>query len=402
MTRAQFLMLLSTAASAAEKNVPRKLPDNSYLLPNGWALSPAGRQVELGGLPLKLTAVPQTKYVLAASNGYKDHFLAVIDMDAEEVVQRVPIQEGWMGIAVNLAGDAVYASAGGQDIILAYRFSKGTLTHSHDIPLSVRAFPAGLAVNRKGDRLYVAGNGDHTLKVVDTAQRRILTAIPVGVKPYSCILSADERFAYVSNWGEDSVSVVGLKENNVFRNVKVREKPNDLVLNSSGTRLFVANGNRNTVSVINTASHEVVEEIDIALQPKSPPGSTPNALAFSPDGRTLYVANADNNCLAVIDVSTDGKSVPKGFIPTGWYPTAIVADGPRAKLVVANGKGTTSVNNAAAWTDKFEGMRNPGYIAGLLHGSLSLIGVPDASTLARYSQQVHRNSPAGKKALQNC
>src|SRR5512146_3457857 len=114
MTRARIngcLFLLAVAAIAAEKEVPRKLPDNRYLLPNGWVLSPAGRQVGLGGLPLKLVAVPQTRYVLAASNGYRDHFLAVIDVEAEKVVQRVPIQEGWMGIAVGPAGDTVYASA---------------------------------------------------------------------------------------------------------------------------------------------------------------------------------------------------------------------------------------------------------------------------------------------------
>jgi YVTN family beta-propeller protein len=359
-------------------------------------LSPAGRQAELGGLPLKLLRIPGTKYLLAASNGYREHFLAVIDAEAERVVQRVPIQEGWMGLAVGPAGDVVYASAGGQDKILVYRFAGGVLSYLHDIPLSVRAFPAGLAVNSKGDRLYVAANGDHTLKVVDPSQRRVLNAIPVGAKPYTCVLSRDERFAYVSNWGEDTVAVIGLRENNVFRTVQVREKPNDLVLDKEGSRLFVANGNRNTVSVIDTTSLRVREEIDIALSPKSLPGSTPNALTLTEDGRTLFVANADNNALAVIDVSSPGKSAPKGFIPTGWYPTAIAIDDARAKLVVANGKGTASVSNAAVWDERVEGMRNPGYIAGMLHGSLSFIDIPDAHTLSRYSQQVHRNSPAGR------
>jgi YVTN family beta-propeller protein len=385
-------------AAADERQIPRKRSDGSYLLSNGWALSPAGRQVELGGLPLKLLRIPGSKYVLAGSSGYRDHFLAVVDLDTERVLQRVPIEEGWMGLAVSPAGDAVYASAGGQDKILVFRFSAGALEYSHDIPLSVRAFPAGLAVSSNGERLYVAANGDHTLKVIDPVKRRVINAIPVGVKPYTCALSRDERFAYVSNWGEDTVAVVGLRENNVFRTVRVREKPNDLALDKDGTRLFVANGNRNTVSVIDVRSLEVREEIDVALSPNSLPGSTPNALALTADGQTLYVANADNNSLAVVDVSRPGKSAPKGFIPTGWYPTAVLIDDTRSKLIVANGKGTASVSNAGLWSDRAESMRNPGYIAGILQGSLSFIDYPDAQTLPRYSVQVHRNSPMGRKA----
>jgi len=55
-------------------------------------------------------------------------------------------------------------------------------------------------------------------------------------------------------------------------------------------RLFVANGNRNTVSVIDTRKSQVIEQIDVALVPKSPLGSTPNALALSKDGTKLFVA----------------------------------------------------------------------------------------------------------------
>ena len=116
----QVIILLSAAVLAAgadDKGVPRKLPDGSYLLSNGWALSPAGRQVELGGLPLKLLRIPHSRYALAASNGYRDHFLAFVDLEAQKVTQRVAMEEGWMGLAANPDGSLVYASAGGQDTV---------------------------------------------------------------------------------------------------------------------------------------------------------------------------------------------------------------------------------------------------------------------------------------------
>jgi YVTN family beta-propeller protein len=389
-----------TAAFAVWAQIaPRRLPGpgpNGYLLPNGWRLSPAGRQMELGGLPLRLLAVPGGPYVVVTSNGYGAHFLAVIDAAAERVVEKVPIQEGWMGLAVDAKGQTVYASAGGQDRILVYGFSGGHLTYQSDIPLEAGTFPAGLALDSAGKRLYVTANGSNALKVVDVAERKVIAVIPAGVKPYSCAVSRDGRRAWVSNWGEDSVAAIDLGERTVTRNIRVREKPNDLLLDRAGERLFVANGNRNTVSVIDVATSRAVEEIDVGLRPSDLPGTTPNALSLDPSGKTLYVANADNNSLAVVDVSKPGHSAARGFIPTGWYPTAVTFAA--GKLVAANGKGVASEANAARWNGRKSLRDNPGYVGNLLPGSISFIDPPDPATLARDSAAVYRNSPFSSPA----
>jgi len=363
-----------------------------YLLPNGWRLTPAGRQVALGGFPLRLTAVPGGPYLIATSNGYGEHFLAVIDARKEQVVERVPIKEGWMGIAVDSSGQTVYASGGSEDRVLVFRFASGHLERQDDIVLESGTFPAGLALDSSGKRLFVTANGANALKIVDIAQHKVTATIPVGPKPYTCAVSKDGRHAWVSNWGESSVAAIDLGERVVYRTIPVREKPNDLVLDSTGERLFVANGNRNMVSVIDTAKGEAVEEIDVGLLPGAPPGSTPNALALDPDGKTLYVANADNNALAVIDIGKPGRSVSKGFIPTGWYPTALAFAA--GKLVVANGKGVESGANAQLWKGNKPFRDNPGYVANMLPGSLSFIDVPkEDEDLAKWSEQVYRNSP---------
>jgi YVTN family beta-propeller protein len=397
------LLALAVGVSALSGQVRPKLTpgpaDTGYLLPNGWRISPAGRHVDLGGLPLKLITVPGQPYLIAASNGYRDHFLAVIDTNQEKVVQKLPIQEGWMGLAVHPAGHTVYASGGGQDRILVFRFANGRLEPQGDIPMEAGTFPAGLALDAQGARLFVTANAANALKIVDLAQRKVSATIPVGNKPYACALSQDGRRAWVSNWGEDTVTAIEVNERFPFRTIRVREKPNDLLLDPAGERLFVANGNRNTVSVIDTKTGKVSEEIDVALLPGAPPGSTPNALALA--ATTLYVANADNNAIAVVDISKAGRSAAKGFIPTGWYPSAVLAAG--KKLVVANGKGVASEANASKWNgagNEQVGIRagrsyrdNPGYIAGLLEGNLSFIDVPDEAALGRYSQAVYRNSP---------
>jgi YVTN family beta-propeller protein len=386
-------LLVTGVAVWAQMRALRVLPGptaRGYLLPNGWRLSPAGRQVELGGLPLRLTPVPGEPYLIATSNGYDGHFLAVIDAATERVVDRVPIQEGWMGIAVDSTSHTVYASSGSQDRILVYRLNAGRLEHHVDIQLEAGTFPAGLALDAAGKQLYVTANGANALKVVDLAAQKVVATIPVGVKPYACAIARDGKRAWVSNWGQDSVAAIDLDRKTVYRTIPVHEKPNDLLLDHAGERLFVANGNRNSISVIDVQTARAVEEIDVGLLPGAPPGSTPNALALDASGATLYVANADNNALAVVDVARPGHSTPKGFIPTGWYPTAVAFAA--GKLIVANGKGVASRENGTLWNGK-SFRENPGYVANMLRGSLSFIDAPDAAALARYSQEVYRNSP---------
>ncbi|MDB5233857.1 MAG: hypothetical protein JWR44_850, partial [Hymenobacter sp.] len=162
-----------------------------------------------------------------------------------------------------------------------------------------------------------------------------------------------------------------------------------------GSRLFVANANSNSVSVINTRRGQVIETLDTALFPGSPAGSTPDGVALSADGAQLYIANADNNCLAVFDVRDLAASKPLGFVPTGWYPTAVRVAG--NQLLVANGKGSTSLPNPNGPNPVRDvGEKGAGYIGGLLKSSLIRLPLPDAAALATFSAQVYANTPFTK------
>src|ERR1700683_5162582 len=108
-----YLALL--AAAGFPQGLPKQpgpLPDGRILLPNGWAISPAGKEAPLGGMPLRGVGGPHSSFLIVTSNGYGDQFLAVVNSSTEGVVERVPIQQGWAGLAVSADGRRVYASAG--------------------------------------------------------------------------------------------------------------------------------------------------------------------------------------------------------------------------------------------------------------------------------------------------
>ncbi len=120
------------------------------------------------------------------------------------------------------------------------------------------------------------------------------------------------------------------------------------------SRLFVANAHSETVSVVNTATDTVAHTI--LLQPTGAhglPGVTPTGLGLTPDESRLYVSLGDFNAVGVVDLSSDSLI---GYIPAGWYPTAVVASPFKKQILVANAKGTQTR------------YPNPGYSAVQLRG----------------------------------
>src|SRR5260370_5712227 len=109
-------------------------------------------------------------------------------------------------------------------------------------------------------------------------------------------------------------------------------------------RLYVSNGNDNTVTVIDTAKKRPIETINVGPTARAPQGSTPNALALDRKNNMLFVANADNNCIAVVNVKEPGESQVMGFMPSGWYPSALHLTA-KMKLCVGNSQGLGPTTN---------------------------------------------------------
>ena len=113
--------------------------------------------------------------------------------------------------------------------------------------------------------------------------------------------------------------------------------------------------------------------------PALPFGSAPDALMLSADGKTLYVCNGGNNAVAVIALV--GKPAVRGFVPTGWYPGAVVGEGKH--LFVANIKGEGS---------RTKNPKKEGWNSHEHRGTISKIELPDAAKLKEYTAQVLADS----------
>ncbi len=400
----------------ADAQVPGKITNtDQVLLPNGWKLSPAGRQLALGDLPLNMQLSSSGKLLAVTNNGQSTQSVQLIDPKSEKVLDEKVLRKSWYGLAFSHDEDHLYVSGGYDNWVLDFHIQHNKLAIADTIKLGLPwpkkiICPTGLVTNKNNSRLYAVTKGDSSLYVIDPGSKTILSKLQLSTIAYDCVLSPDEKTLYISLWGGKGVAVYNTLNNTITTTIYSGSHPNELLLDKRGDRLFVANANDNTVSIIDTKTNKLTETMATALYPTKLVGSTTNGLALSVDEKTLYIANADNNCLAVFDVSKSGNSQSQGFIPVGWYPTNVKTLG--GKIIVANGKGLTSKANPLG-PQPFLKDNNIGehvgltaksriqYIGGLFKGALSFIDPPKPEQLKLYTKQVYANTPfTTKKTLQ--
>ena len=391
------LLLLALPAAAADK--PGAQGGGTTLLPNGWRIAPAGRHISVGDLPLAMVESPDGRYLIVSNNGYAKPTLSVVDVGHLYVKARVPLDNAWLGLAWHPDGKRLFASGAAENSVRELRWSpSGVLTAGPSIVLkrpSNESFIAGVGVSPDGTRVFAVHALGELLSAITLGNEEnsaSVSSVDLPAEGYTALVSPDGGTLYVSLWGGAKVLTFDPVTLAPRGEIAVGEHPNAMVLSKDGTRLFVACANTNAVWVVDLATRTAREQVSVALYPAAPAGSTPNALGLSPDGDTLLVASADNNAVAVVDVSRPGTSVVKGFIPTGWYPTAVQFSRDGKRIYVLSGKGLTSMANPrgpqpGVWANDGQ------YAGGMLQGSLSVLPAPTAPQLAAYTKTVLAVTP---------
>lgn len=421
--------------------------ESGFLLPNGWKLTPAGEQIILTDLPLNILTSPDGRYAFAATSGYNAHELTAIELATGRKAAVETVPQSWFGLAADAKTGRLWWSGGGAGIVHGFAWDQNKLRPTQPVQ-AVRSgvdskiktppdpktgtppgFCTGIAFDAKTGVLYAlsilpkGGNksfawGDGTtdnsaggvISRINPDKAEEVVSAPCGQRPYD-VVQGKNGLLYVSDWADRRVLVIDPETLRTIARIPVGEHPNQLALHPEDGRLFVACASSNGVWVIDTRTGTVQETIFTALFPKAPEGSTPDALCLAPDGETLYVANADNNCVVVIDVETPRRSQIKGYIPTGWYPTALAVTSDGRKLLVGVGKGNQTKSNKPGQKEIDDARAKPvqegGYrkipfphVGTTLSGALSVVTVPDEKQLAKYTDQVYRNCPYSDPLLQ--
>ena len=304
----------------------------------------------------------------------------------------------YCGVAFSPDGTHLYAAGGTNDALYDFAVSGDVVSSA---PLRTIKLPSSVpgiigsgitkdvAVTPDGKYVLVTHELDDSLDIVDTSSYAV-HSVSFGLPflgdgyPYGVVVSPDSRKAYVALQGAKSVAVLTLRDGtaSVRGRIGVGDHPTALALSPDGSQLYVANANDDTLSVVTTADNRLAATVTVHAMPDEQLGSTPDAVAVSPDGQRIYVALAGDDAVAVLGGgATHGtNSSPLagsfhvlGFLPAGWYPSALAVSRSGDTVYVVSAKGLGSRPGPVTSTYQYDGNNMPGLLQAVpVSGAISL------------------------------
>ena len=414
---------------------------NSY--PATIALSLDGRYAALlnQGYGIEQSGVRQSISILdLGSNRVQD-----FPDDRLRGDEKSTAQSYFIGLAFSTDGKHLYASmaSGAENGIAVYKFTDGYVTPERFItippqrmarsktvlldigskpPGTCPAYPAGFAVLSRtdGDRLLVANNLSDNVILLDVASGRIVKSFDLSTSkyipaayPYTVIVNRAGSKAWISLWNSSAVAELDLKSGKVERRIQLYRPsdpgqpgshPTAMLLNRSEDTLYVAIANAATAEVDGVAAVDLKRGVPrrcyrAAPDNKEEPGAASIAIALSADEKHLYAAVASLNAVAVFDTKRDDPTSdattvesPVGFVPTGWYPSALALSGNDLLIASAKGEGSGPNNMKATVQTALHPSLHP-YIATLIGGAIQRLSLSQIdANLAAYTRQVQDNN----------
>ncbi len=366
--------LLTTSAAADGPTRPGPT-DAGFLLPNGWTITPAGKQVPLTDLPLNIVPLADGKHALVATSGFNKHQLSVVDLESLKVVDQQTVRQSWFGLAVSPEQDRVWWSGGGAAMLHTYDLKDLKLTPTSPAePAPVRPkdaadapkpkdgdaskpkdeeppkgtpFRSGVFLDAKGRTLYSLDINKATLTAARLDDDKASNVGPVRRPALRRRCSAATAPCSTSPTGPAGPSSPSIRRRlRVIAKIPVGEHPNQMALHPKDDRLFVACASSNTVCVIDTQArrrhgnhpHRRCSRTRRRAARPTPWPSRPTARRSTSPTPTTTASPSST-------LPSPDKSQVQGFIPTGWYPTAVAVTPDGKNLLVGVGKGNETKPN---------------------------------------------------------
>jgi YVTN family beta-propeller protein len=223
--------------------------------------------------------------------------VAVFNGRTNEQASDVIVGATPFGIAVH--DDSIYVSTRGTTPPRVSVINARSLDDSL-VVTSGFSTPSGIGINATDNKVYVANNGNSSVRVFDGVSGAGDDSISVGAGPLYAAVHQTDDTVYVTNFDGNSVSIVNGVTQSVFRTVTVGTKPWGVAVDQNSRAVFVAITSSDSVSILDGRSGDVDDTLAV--------GVNPAVVAIDDSGVNaglVYVANYVSN-----DVSVIGRVTP--------------------------------------------------------------------------------------------
>jgi len=187
-----------------------------------------------------------------------------------------------------------YATNAGSNDITVFDKRAGQVTGV----IAARGAPAGMALDQRNRKAYVALPGQDTVEVIDVNVGEVTDRLllNIGDRPRELALTPDGRTLLSANAGSNTVSVIEMPMLFESRRITVGNGPRSILVDPSGRRAYVFNSLASSISVLDIPNKALVTTIS------TDPG--PLRGQFNRRGDRFYVIHELSSYLSIIDART--------------------------------------------------------------------------------------------------
>lgn len=182
-----------------------------------------------------------------------------------------------------------------------------------------------MAVDVKGQRLFVSAEDNHTVEVINLRTGKPLLSLPGFNEPkWVAYLSQGNRI-FVSTGGDGKVTELDGKTYKVVNTFSFKEACNNLRFDNSTNQLFVGVGKTfGSLGIIDVNQNKIVGEIPLSGYLKQ----------FEIDGDSVYVNLPDKNTIEVVSLSSS-KTISSWAVTEAKRNVPMAIDRIHQRLFVA-------------------------------------------------------------------
>lgn len=212
----------------------------------------------------------------------------------------------------------------------------GTVDFPHGVRPHLPIFDARRHV------LYVTTELNDSISIVDPYRRKIVGSVPTGQpQSHMFVLSHDGKRGYTANVGPGTVSVLDMANRKVLTVIPISHEIQRISISPDDSMVFTSDQTKPQMAVIDTATNKVKTWV--------PMESTGYGTAATPDGRWLLVALPKINSVAVVDLHR--LNVARTMKVCGAPQEILVQpDNPAIAYVSCASSNQVGVLNLSNWT----------------------------------------------------